>query len=325
MNLTKNDTLNAIVLEGTNNVFTVQQGDNIFSCTLKSKRLKTSIKYYNPIATGDIVEIQVDPIDKTKAQILNVKERKTEFLRLNTKKNLPQVIVANVDLILLVTTVQQPTLKTGFLERVLLQAQRQNIPVVIVCAKCDLIDKNQPPQQKQLQYFDLQKTLGCKVFFVSAKDGTGIKELLSFLQDNNYYHCSLIGQSGVGKSSLINAFCKQQGQNQNLATGELSFKTGKGKHTTTKSTLIKIKGKKQDIFIIDTPGIKNFVLYDIKKNDLALYFSEMRPFVGKCQFGLSCSHTHEAGCAILKAVLAGAVSKTRYKSYLQIRQEIGTY
>ena len=167
--------------------------------------------------------------------------------------------------------------------------------------------------------------LGYKVLRISAKTGEGMTQFAELLED---HLSAFVGQSGVGKSSLINVMddtCV-------LKTGSLSKKYGRGSHTTTKGTLIHltlnesltegIKGRKADI--IDTPGIRRFVLDDIEAQNLALYFREFEPFIGKCKFGLNCKHDTEPDCAVLKAVEEGQITPERYDSWKRISREILT-
>ena len=167
--------------------------------------------------------------------------------------------------------------------------------------------------------------LGYKVMRISAKTGEGMTEFAELLEDKL---TAFVGHSGVGKSSLINVM----DNSCVLKTGSLSKKYGRGSHTTTKGTLIHltlneslmdgIKGRKADI--IDTPGIRRFVLDDIEADDLALYFREIAPFVGKCKFGMNCHHISEPDCAVKKAVEEGIITEERYDSWLRISDEIRT-
>ncbi len=167
--------------------------------------------------------------------------------------------------------------------------------------------------------------LGYKVLRLSAKTGEGIREFAELLEN---HLSAFVGQSGVGKSSLINVM----DNSCVLKTGSLSKKYGRGSHTTTKGNLIHltlneslldgIKGRKADI--IDTPGIRRFVLDDIQADDVAMYFKEFEPFIGKCKFGLGCRHHTEPGCAVLQAVHDEVITQERYDSWMRITEEIRT-
>lgn len=320
--------LTGTVLSGSNNVFeveTISQEDNVASvrsCTLKSKRLKSDKKYYNPLAPGDIVEIEVDKLEDKKGQIVNLLSRKNTFVRWNVKGRAPQLLACNLDYILLITTPEEPDFRPRFIDRALAQAEKQQIESVIIVNKCDL-----PMAQDKdfLTRINIWQEIGYKVMKVSARTGEGFVELSELILNKL---CALVGQSGVGKSSMINVL----DNSVVLKTGSLSKKYGKGSHTTTKGSLLHIKLNEaltggihgSVASIIDTPGVRRFVLDDIPYEDLALYFREMAPFVGKCDFGMSCTHTCEPGCKILEAVESKIISEERFDSWKKISQEIKT-
>lgn len=320
--------LTGTVLSGSNNVFEVEsfsEDDGSFiirSCALKSKRLKSDKKYYNPLAPGDIVQIEVDSLEDKKGQITALVPRKNEFVRWNVKGRSPQLLAANLDYVILVTTPEEPDFRPRFIDRELAQAERQGIEPVILINKCDLEGSQ---DESFLKYVSIWEKLGYKVMKISAKTGEGMVEFAHFIQNKL---CALVGQSGVGKSSLVNVL----DSTVVLKTGSLSKKYGKGSHTTTKGTLLRIKlnesltGGIQGAVasIIDTPGVRRFVLHDIESKDLALYFREMSPLVGKCNFGLSCTHINEKGCKILEAVESGQISRERYENWKKISEEIKT-
>ncbi|MCR5171926.1 MAG: ribosome small subunit-dependent GTPase A [Treponema sp.] len=309
------------ILSGSNNTFEVEtyspeaKVSSIFLCPLKSKRLKSDKKYYNPLAPGDWVKIEVENIDSGKGLITDLIERKNSFVRWNVKGRCPQLLAANLDNIILVTTPAQPDFRPRFIDRELAQAEYQNIECVIIANKCDLEESENPDFMARLTGWE---ELGYKVFRVSSKTGFGINELKTYL---NGKLCAFVGQSGVGKSSLINALDSSYG----LKTGGLSTKYGKGCHTTTKGTLLHIQlSQEETCSVIDTPGVRRFVLHGIEASDLALYFREMQPLLGQCTFGMSCTHTNERGCKILEAVYSGVISEERYDSWKRITEEIKT-
>ena len=310
------------VLAGSNNIFEVECEDgNTRSCSIKGKILKSDTEYYNPLAPGDIVKIEVDSIDDEKGQIKELVPRKNKFVRWNVKGRCPQLLAANIDYVILVTTPEEPPFRPRFIDRELIQAELQNLNPVIVLNKCDLLEKATLDVEKHLSNWE---SLGYKVMRISAKTGEGISEFAQLLENNI---SAFVGQSGVGKSSLVNVL----DESCILKVGSLSKKYGRGNHTTTKGTLHRIElntsltdGAK-GIFasIIDTPGIRRFMLNGIEDaNDLAFYFREFKPFLGKCDFGMKCTHTHEKGCAILKAIDDGDISKERYDSYIRITNQI---
>ncbi len=319
------------VIAGTNNLFTVECEDDLTrNCTIKGKVIKTEKEYYNPIAPGDIVEIEPDSLNESKGQIVSLEKRKNTFLRWNVKGRCPQLLASNLDYLILVTTPDQPPFRPRFMDRALAQAEHQGITPVIVCNKWDLASQMQTDgREEEVEEIErrlsIWEDLGYKVLRLSAKTGEGMQEFAELLEDKL---SAFVGQSGVGKSSLINVMdntCV-------LRTGSLSKKYGRGSHTTTKGTLIHltlnetltegIQGRKANI--IDTPGIRRFVLDDIEADDLQLYFREFEAYVGKCKFGMNCRHNTEPECAVRKAVEEGAISPERFDSWQRIREEIRT-
>ncbi len=308
------------VLGGSNNFFEIEsEGGIVRLCSLKSKRLKDSGGYYNPLAPGDRVEFEADKMDETKGQVLSLLPRKNKFVRWNVKKRLPQVMASNLDCLLIVTTPDEPPFRPRFIDRAIAQAEAEGIEPVVVCNKFDLDASADLDLSSRLAIWE---DLGYKVFRVSARTGTGIRELAEFLSGKI---CALVGQSGIGKSSIVNAL----DSTKSLRTSELSQKYGRGTHTTTKGSLLKLKlsgilGESASARVIDTPGVRRFVLHEIAADDLALYFREFRPLLGQCTFGMSCTHQGERGCKIQEAVYSGVISEERYESWLRISDEINS-
>jgi ribosome biogenesis GTPase len=313
----------------------VSSSDTLSSCTvirqcsIKGKILKSDKEYYNPLAPGDIVEIETDSLDAKKGQIISLSKRKNEFVRWNVKGRCPQLLAANIDYLILVTTPDEPPFRPRFIDRELAQAEYQNLTPVIICNKCDLATANDVDFIHRLAIWE---QLGYKIIKTSTKTGEGMDELSSLLAGKL---SALVGQSGVGKSSLINKL----DSSAELRIGDLCEKYGRGSHTTTKGTLMHLILKSPansassshsadsstvTASVIDTPGVRRFVLHDIAAEDLALYFPEMQPFVGKCTFGMSCTHLSEPGCKIIEAVYSGVISEERYDSWKRIATEIKT-
>ncbi|MCR5045588.1 MAG: ribosome small subunit-dependent GTPase A [Treponema sp.] len=311
------------VIAGTNNFFSVECQDGVLrSCSIKGKKIKTEKEFYNPLAPGDSVEIEEDSLSDDKGQILSLLERKNVFLRWNVKGQKPQLLAANLDYLILVTTPAEPPFRPRFIDRCLIQAEEQKIEPVILINKFDLPESGDPDFVQRVQEWE---RLGYSIHKVSAKTGEGLMELAEVLADKR---SAFVGQSGVGKSSLINRL----NNDVILKTGSLSKKYGRGAHTTTKGSLLHInineaftgglKGMKAQI--IDTPGIRRFMLNEISAENVALYFREFKPLLGQCKFGASCSHTTEPGCKILEAVYSGLISEDRYESFRNITEEIKT-
>lgn len=309
------------VIDGSNNFFTVEGEDgNVRTCSLKGKILKASKGYYNPLAPGDNVTLDEDGLDSNKGQITDLVPRTNEFVRWNIKKRQPQLIAANLDYLLIVTTPDTPPFRPRFVDRELAQAEYEKITPVIVCNKYDMRNPDDTQFEDRLACWE---KLGYTVLRVSAKTGEGMVDLASLIQN---HLSALVGQSGVGKSSLVNVL----DNTVVLRTGSLSQKYGRGTHTTTKGTLMHIgldealtggiKGATADI--IDTPGVRQFMLHDISADNLALYYREFVPYLGKCTYGMSCSHLSEDGCAIKAAVASGEINADRYESWMLVKQEI---
>lgn len=311
--------MQGLVLSGSNNIFQVECEDSVTrQCTIKGKKLKASMGYYNPLAPGDYVLIEEDKLVEDEGQIIDLVPRKNAFVRWNVKGRSPQLLAANLDYIVIVTTPDEPPFRPRFIDRALAQAENQGIEPIILCNKCDI-----PLSEEVEQRLQIWESLGYQVVRVSAKTGDGLPQFAQLLEGKL---SAFVGQSGVGKSSLINVLdstCV-------LKTGSLSEKYGRGTHTTTKGTLLHLTlneallgGRCGAIAsIIDTPGVRRFVLHDITSKDLALYFREMAVYVGQCNFGMSCSHLHEKGCAIQAALESGKIHPERYDSWLRICDEI---
>ncbi|MBQ5472544.1 MAG: ribosome small subunit-dependent GTPase A [Treponema sp.] len=312
--------MQGLVLAGTNNVFEVECEDGTNrSCTIKGKVLKQDKQYYNPLAPGDLVVVEADEIDSEKGQIISLVPRKNEFVRWNVKGRCPQLLAANIDYMILVTTPTEPPFRPRFVDRELAQAEMLGLNPVIVCNKYDLI--NDAPEVED--YLQIWENLGYKVMRLSAKTGEGMTEFVDLIED---HLSAFVGQSGVGKSSLVNVL----DDSCVLKTGSLSKKYGRGNHTTTKGTLNHLElntaltgGVRGRIAsIIDTPGIRRFMLDGIEAEDLQLYFREFKPFIGKCKFGMNCTHTSEPECAIKEAVENGDITEERYESWERISYQI---
>lgn len=313
--------MQGLILNGSKNVFEVECEDGIIrDCPIKGKILKESDGYYNPIAPGDIVTLDDETLEEFKGQITGLVPRKNEFVRFNIKKRQPQLLAANLDYLLIVTTPDEPPFRPRFIDRALAQAEYQNITPVIVCNKYDLPAAKDEDFQTRLSIWE---DIGYKVIRSSARTREGMEELANLIEN---HLSALVGQSGVGKSSLINVL----DNNVVLKTGSLSQKYGRGTHTTTKGSLMHIQldealmgGRKGACAnIIDTPGVRRFILHDISADNLALYFRDFKEHLGKCAFGMSCSHLTEKGCAIKQAVEEGTISAQRYDSWKRISDEL---
>ncbi len=262
------------------------------------------IREVDPIAVGDIVRF-VDAGDGT-GVIVEVLPRKSELARRAAgKKPLKQVIVANVDQVVVVFAAAQPKPKWEALDRYLAVAEASELPAVVCITKLDLGTRN---VEKEVQ--DYQR-IGYRAILTSAMTGMGLAELGQTLRGRVSV---LAGPSGVGKTTLLNTIQPGLG----LRVAEVSRSTGKGRHTTSHLEMFSLDDGGS---VVDLPGMRELGLWDVGGADVDGLFPEMRPYIGRCRFGLDCSHTHEPGCAIKDAVESGSISERRYRSCLRMREK----
>jgi ribosome biogenesis GTPase len=327
--------LTGLVIRGSRNIFTVRlkTGEEL-ECRLKGKVLKGSGRCHNPLAPGDAVTVEADPAHPGTGLVLALEKRSSIFTRLNqqgldsNRTAQPQLLAANVDMVICVTTPSSPPFRPRFIDRVLLQADAAGIEALIVCSKWDLFDAN-PDIDERLEDY---KRIGYEVFRLSSLSGEGTGELRSRIDG---CFSVLVGQSGVGKSSLIKALAP----GLDIRVGCLNEKYDRGSHTTTLSTMIelpRVNGPGPDeggavdgnqktpgrTCLIDTPGIRLFNPEGISRADVIFHMREFAPLAGTCTFGFSCSHETEPGCKIMEAVAAGVIHEDRYESFLRIREDL---
>lgn len=266
------------------------------------------LKSTNPIAVGDKVDLLLD--DSGGASILSVLPRTNYVLRQSPrKKHNVHLLAANVDQALLIVTMIEPNLKPGFIDRFLMMTEPYNIPVIIAFNKCDL--HGQEEEDAYSFYKTVYENLGYKVLHCSAYTNEGIVELSDLLKDKI---TMIAGQSGVGKSSLVNAV--QPGME--LRTSEISDYSGKGQHTTTFAEMHDLDMGGQ---IIDTPGIKTLAFNHFEVMDVAHNFREMFALSKDCKFA-DCTHRNEPNCAVKNALKEGWISEHRYQNYLNLVAEV---
>lgn len=260
----------------------------------------------NPIAVGDEVEMEVEDVLEESAMIHEIYERRNYVARVSPHNRRQHHIVAsNLDQSLLFATLKEPKTSQGFMDRFLLSCEAHHVPAIIVFNKADLYREKEMEKFEQLR--DMYSAIGYTVLLVSVHNKQGLDELKGILQGKTTL---LSGHSGVGKSTFINAvFPKFQ-----LKTQEVSNWSGKGLHTTTFAEMFDLEEGGQ---LIDTPGLREFGIVHISKQELSHYFPEMRDRINDCQFN-NCMHLEEPGCAVKEGVNEGSVSVDRYVSYRTI-------
>ncbi|MEM8585416.1 MAG: ribosome small subunit-dependent GTPase A [Bacteroidota bacterium] len=268
----------------------------------------------NPIAVGDRVGLAIETSgDERTAAIKKIDPRTNYVVRQSPRrKHDLHLLASNIDQAVLITTIKEPELKLGFVDRFLLMTEPFNIPTILVINKQDLLDQDGMEIYEGLA--GLYESIGYEVILVSAETGSGITEFSELLRGKRSL---LSGQSGVGKSSLINTIEPQL----SLRTGELSDYSGKGQHTTTFAELFELSFGGE---LIDTPGIKTLSFNYLEPIDVAHNFREIFALSTECKFGGSCLHRTEPACAVRKSVEEedGQVSELRYQSYLTLLEEV---
>ncbi len=273
-------------------------------CSLKGKRIKSLGETYNGLTAGD--EVEAEALSEGRGLITALYPRRNSFGRYNEKGRAQQAIAANIDLVVCVSSPELPPFRPRFIDRLAVLAERAGSPFVILMNKTDLgLDVR---IEERLGNYE---KLGYGIFRCSAARGEGLDAFKSLLDGKTTV---LAGQSGVGKSSILNALLPGLGRK----TGEVSEKYNRGKHTTTMATMIVSPG----FSIIDTPGIRRLALRSIPPDELAFCFPEMAPLVGFCPLGSRCSHLNEEDCAVLDALRRSIIHQDRYESYLRIREEL---
>ncbi len=264
----------------------------------------------NPIAVGDEVEIELEDEVENTAIITEIYERKNYIARSSPhNKKQHHIVAANLDQTLLFATLKEPKTSQGFIDRFLVSAEAFHVPAIIVFNKADLYKKKEMDKYNELN--NMYSSIGYTVKLLSMQTGHGTEELKQLLKDKTTL---LSGHSGVGKSTFINAIIPQL----QLKTQEVSGWSGKGMHTTTFAEMFDLPEGGR---IIDTPGIREFGIIDITKQELSHYFPEMRVLISDCQFN-NCLHLNEPGCAIKQAVEEERISIERYISYCNILDSI---
>jgi ribosome biogenesis GTPase len=293
-------TLQGLIIKAQSGFFTVETGQGFIVSQLRGK-LKQGR------ATGDIASIgdnvRITLLADGSGAIEEVETRKRAIVRLDPRPqgDYQQVLLANPDQAVFVFACAHPQPRLRMLDRFLVIAEKQTIPAVIIANKIDLVDDAK-------KIFGLYETINYRVLYTSTKTGAGIEELKKTLAGKI---SAFAGPSGAGKSSLLNAMQPGLG----LAVNEISRAMDKGKHTTVTRQLFPLEGSS---YVADTPGWKSLALWDTEPEEIDGYFPELRELVQHCQFN-DCTHTHEPGCAVRRALDEGKIHRERYESYLRLR------
>ena len=297
--------MRGLVIKNTGSWYTVKTEDgSLVDCKIKGNFRLKGIRSTNPVAVGDHVDIIRN--QEGTAFISNICDRRNYIIR--KSQNLSKqshIIAANVDQAFLVVTVNHPQTSTMFIDRFLASAEAYRVPVVLAFNKTDLLCDEELHYQEMMMA--LYRTIGYQCLALSAATGEGFDALPDLLRDKITL---LSGNSGVGKSTFINRLLP----GVNLRTAEISDAHNTGMHTTTFSEMLPLP---DGGYIIDTPGIKGFGTFDMEPEELTSYFREIFHFSKDCRFS-NCTHTHEPGCAVLRAIDEHYIAASRYQSYLSM-------
>lgn len=303
--------MTAKVYKSTGSWYVVKTPDGeVWNARLKGVMKLDDITSTNPIAVGDIVEMEEEDALERTAIITQIHDRRNYINRQSPSHRMQHhIVAANIDQSLLLVTLKEPRTSQGFIDRWLVTCEAYHVPAILIFNKVDLYKK------KESERFDewkaMYESVGYRVVRMSVHTGEGVEEVKHSLQGK----ISLLsGHSGVGKSSFLNAVLPDL----RLKTQDVSGWSGKGIHTTTFAEMFDLPAGGQ---VIDTPGMREFGLVDIARVELSGYFPEMRALAGQCQFN-NCLHAEEPGCVVKLAVMEGRIAEDRYVSYRTIIDSI---
>ena len=299
------------VLYGINNIYTVLSDGREISCrilgkVLKSGRQKDGPPEYNPIAVGDWVEMTSDPHSEDKGWIKSRTDRKSRLVRFIKKRRAVQIIAANVDLLVCVTSVDKPPFRPRFVDRMLVSAHVGYVEPMIFVNKSDL-----SAEEGLAERIEAYRKGGYTVILGSALTGDGLEELKKLIADTT---AVFVGQSGVGKSYLLNRL--EPGLN--LKVGDISQKYNRGEHTTNFSMMVRLD---RNCWVIDTPGIRELDIHGVRPEQLKSYFPEFVEPAEMCAYS-SCNHIEEPDCEVKQRVEQGGIHPDRYESYIRMYQHL---
>jgi ribosome biogenesis GTPase len=291
-----------------------EESGRFYNARIKGVFKIDEITSTNPIAVGDVVDFDNENEGEGSVIITKIHDRRNYINRQSPRaKHQHHIVASNLDQSLLLATIKDPRTSQGFIDRFLVACEMYHVPAIVVFNKTDVYKEKDWAEFERMK--KLYEEVGYAVFPISIKEGTGIEEVRQTLKDK----VTLIsGHSGVGKSSFINAVIPDS----KIKTQDVSGWSGKGQHTTTFAEMYDLPpdggGR-----IIDTPGMREFGLVDVEKEELSGYFPEMRQRLNDCQFN-NCQHINEPGCAIKQAVIDGEIDEDRYVSYYNILESLKT-
>lgn len=296
------------VVKSSGSVYGVRAMDgSLIECRVKGNFRLKGIRSTNPVAVGD--HVRYDVREDGTAYIVEILERKNYIVRKasNLSKQ-SHILAANLDLCFLIVTISHPATATTFIDRFLAAAEAYRVPVVLVFNKIDIYDSS---EREELEYLTaLYSSIGYRCLHTSATDNVGIDALKEMMRGKVSL---LAGNSGVGKSSLVNAIAPEIA----ARVGEISRTHDTGMHTTTYTEMFEFMPQS---YIVDTPGVKGFGTYDMEVEEISHYFVEFFELSKDCRYG-NCTHTHEPGCAVLEALENGRLAPSRYQSYLSMLED----
>ena len=296
------------VVKSSGSVYGVRAMDgSLIECRVKGNFRLKGIRSTNPVAVGD--HVRYDVREDGTAYIVEILERKNYIVRKasNLSKQ-SHILAANLDLCFLIVTISHPATATTFIDRFLAAAEAYRVPVVLVFNKIDIYGSS---EREELEYLTaLYSSIGYRCLHTSATDNVGIDALKEMMRGKVSL---LAGNSGVGKSSLVNAIAPEIA----ARVGEISRTHDTGMHTTTYTEMFEFMPQS---YIVDTPGVKGFGTYDMEVEEISHYFVEFFELSKDCRYG-NCTHTHEPGCAVLKALEDGRLAPSRYQSYLSMLED----
>jgi ribosome biogenesis GTPase len=303
--------MQGVVYKSTGSWYSVKDdSDKMWNARMKGVFKLDDITSTNPIAVGDRVDFELENENEQTVIITKIHDRKNHINRQSPRiKSQQHIVAANIDQSLLIATIKEPRTSQGFIDRFLVACEMYHVPAIILFNKIDLYKGKDREKFEKLK--KVYESIGYKVAAISLKEEQSIDDIKELLKDRTTL---ISGHSGVGKSTFINAILPHA----QIKTQDVSGWSGKGQHTTTFAEMFELPfgGK-----IIDTPGMKEFGLVDIERQELSGYFPEMRERLNDCQFN-NCLHINEPGCAVKQAVIDGEIDEDRYVSYVNILESI---